>query len=85
MEKLVNRETSYMFLGIVETWRCYENGVIVEYKKDGDENFKDLTVEQSLIPESVMRAVFIFNATLPNMPYEIATYEYSKTENVETI
>lgn len=80
-----NRESSYFYGGIYEIWRVIEDGVIVEYKKDGDEYFKDLTVEQSLIPESVMRAVFIFNATLPNMPYEIATYEYSKTENVETI
>ena len=80
-----NRESSYMFLGIVETWRCYENGVIVEYKKDNDQYIKDLSVEQSLIPEIFMNAVFKFRITQPNLPYDVLTYEYSKTGNVETI
>lgn len=80
-----NREASYFYAGIYESWRLIEDNRIVEYKKHSGENYKDLTVEQSLIPEEVMRIVFVWNVTTPNMPYNGVTYEYSKTGNVETI
>ena len=80
-----NRDASYFYAGIYESWRLIEDNRIVEYKKDRGENYKDLTVEQSLIPEEVMRIVFVWNVTIPNMPYDGVTYEYSKIANVETI